>query len=113
MGSRAVVEEVVEVAADGAGGGEAGGDCGAGGAGRVRGEEAQLDLAGHGEVALHALFFFVDALVEAGVGDGDGDLGAEGGEGALMLFGVVVEAGVFEVEHADDAALVKQGDAEF
>jgi hypothetical protein len=26
------------------------------------------------EVALHALLFLVDALVEAGVGDADGDL---------------------------------------
>ena len=37
--------------------------------GGVRGHEAELDLAGHVEVALHALFFFVDALVEAGIGD--------------------------------------------
>ncbi len=78
----------------------------------MRGKEAQLDLAGHVEVALHALLFFVDALVETGVGDGDGDLRGEGGEGALVVFVVVVDAGVFEVDDADDVALVDEGNGE-
>ena len=112
VGCWAVVEEVVEVAADGTGGVEADGDLRVGGVGGGGGHEAELHLAGHVEVALHALFFFVDALVETGVDDGDGDLGGEGGEGAEVVFVVVVDAGVFEVDDADDAALVDEGDGE-
>ena len=108
----AVVEEVVHVSADGAGGGELGGDLGAledGGRGR---HEAELDLAGHLEVALHALFFLVNALVEAGVGDADGYLSGEGAEGLLVVLVEVVDAGVLEVEDADDLAFVDEGDGE-
>ena len=76
-----VVEVVEDVASDGAGGDELGGDFGALELGRARGHEAELDLAGHLEVALHALLFFVDALVEAGVGDADGDLRGRGWRG--------------------------------
>src|ERR1700750_2659460 len=94
----AVVEVVKDIASDGAGGDELGGNFGALKLGRAGGHEAELDLAGHLQVALHALFFFVDALVEARVGDADGDLGGEGGEGALVVVVVVVDAGVFEVE---------------
>ncbi len=52
------------------------------GCGGDAGQQAQLHLARHVEVALQALLFFVDALVEPRVGDGDGDLRGEGGEGA-------------------------------
>ena len=104
----AVVEEVVDVAADGAGGGEFGGDLGALEDGRAGRHEAELDLSGHLEVALHALLFFVDALVEAGVGDADCHLRGEGGDGLLVVFVVVVEAGVFEIEDADDFAFVDE-----
>ena len=54
----------------------------------------------------------MDALVEAGVGDADGDLRGEGGEGALVVFVVVVDAGVFEVEDADDLSFVDKRDGE-
>jgi hypothetical protein len=108
----AVVEEVIDVAADGAGGVEADGDLGVGGGGGIGRHEAELDLARHFQVALHALFFLVNALVEARVGDGDGDLRGEGGEGAEMVFVVVVDAGVFEVDDADDAAFIDEGDGE-
>ncbi len=54
----------------------------------------------------------MDALVEAGVGDGDGDLRGEGGEGALVVVVVVVDAGVLEVDDADDVALVDERDGE-
>ena len=54
----------------------------------------------------------MDAAVEAGVGDADGDLRGEGGEGALVVFVVVVDAGVLEVEDADDLALVDEGNGE-
>src|SRR4030088_3311023 len=104
-----VVEVVVDIASDGAGGDALGGDFGALELRRTRGHEAELDLAGHLEVALHALLFFVDALVEARVGDADGDLGAEGGEGALVVVVVVVDASVLEVEDADDLAFVDEG----
>ena len=70
----------------------------------MRRQEAQLHRAGHVEVALHALLFVVDALVEACVGDGDGDLRGEGGEGLEVVFVVVVDAGVFQVDDANDLA---------
>ena len=54
----------------------------------------------------------MDALVEAGVGDGDGDLRGEGGEGALVILVVVVDAGVLEIDDADDIALVDEGHGE-
>jgi len=108
----AVVEEVVDVAADGAGGKEAGGDLGVGRLGWGGWKKSQLDLARHFEVALHALFLFVNALVEAGVGDGDGDLRGEGGEGALVVVVEVADAGVLEVDDADDVALVDEGDGQ-
>src|SRR5258706_7676269 len=72
-----VVEVVEDIASDGAGGDELRGDLSALELRRARGHEAELTLAGHLEVALYALLFFVDALVEAGVGDADGDLRAE------------------------------------
>src|SRR5260370_40325272 len=72
-----VVEVVVDVASDGTGGDELGGDLGALELGRTGGHEAELDLPGHLEVALHALFFPVDALVEARVGESDGGRRAE------------------------------------
>src|SRR3979490_2777255 len=73
-----VVEVVVDIASDGTGGDELGGYFGALEFRRTGGHEAELHLAGHLEVALHALLFFMDALIEAGVGDADGDLRAEG-----------------------------------
>ncbi len=54
----------------------------------------------------------MNALVEAGVGDADGDLRAERGERALVIFVVVVDAGVFEVEDADDFAFVDERDGQ-
>jgi hypothetical protein len=55
-----------------------------------------------------ALLLLGDALVEARVLDGDGDLRGERGDGALVVFVEVVGAGVFDIEHADDLALVDQ-----
>ena len=109
----AVVEVVVDVAADGAGGNEGGGDLGAFEYRRPGWHETELNFAGHLEVALHALLFFVNALVEAGVGDADGDLCGQRGEGALVILVVVVDASVFEIEDADDLALVDERDSEF
>ena len=69
-----VVEVVVNIASNGAGGDELGGYLSALELRRAGGHETELDLPGHLEVALHALLFFVDALIEARVGDADGDL---------------------------------------
>ena len=104
----AVLEEVVEVAADGAGGKEAHGHLGVGVLRRRGRQQAQLHLAGHGNVFLELPLLALDGLVEAGVLDGDGDLRGEGGEHALVLFVEVAGAGVFQVEDADDAALVEE-----
>ena len=111
--SGSVVEKVEDVASDGAGGDEFGGDLGVFELRRARRHEAELNLTRHVEVALHALLFLVDALVEAGVGDADGDLRGESGEGSLVVLVVVVDASVLEVEDADDFALVDEGDGEF
>ena len=54
----------------------------------------------------------MDALVEPRVRDGDRDLCGERGEGALVVFGVVVDARVFEIEDADDLALVDERNGE-
>src|ERR1700722_17827813 len=74
----AEVEVVVDVAPDGAGGDKFGCDLGALELRRARGHETELDLTCHLEVALHALLFLVNTLVETGVGDTDGDLRGEG-----------------------------------
>ncbi len=74
------------------------------------GQQAQLHLARHGDIALQLCLLAADGLVEAGVFNADGDLGGEGGQYALMLFMEEAGAGVFEVQNADDAALVKERD---
>ena len=104
----AVVDEVVEVAADGACGQKANGHFGVGMGGCGGRQQAELDLAGHGDIALQLALLAADGLVEAGIFDGDGDLGGEGGEDAHLLFMEEGGAGVFQVENADDAALVKE-----
>ncbi len=109
----AIVEVVVDVASYGAGGDKFGGNLDTLEFGWTRGHETELDLASHLEVALHALFLFVDSLVEAGVGDADGDLRGERGQRSLMVLVVVVDAGVFEIEDADDLAFVDEGDGKF
>ena len=55
----------------------------------------------------------MNALVEPGVRDGDGDLCRERGERALVIVVVVVDARVFEVEYADYLALIDERDGEF
>ena len=47
-------------------------------------------------------------LVETRVLDGDGDLRGHRGEHALVLFVEEAGAGVFQIEHADDAALIEE-----
>ena len=79
-------------------------------AGRGGRQQAELDLAGHGDVALQLALLAADGLVEAGVLNGDGDLRGEGGEHALVVLIEEVGAGVFQVENADDAAFVKERD---
>jgi hypothetical protein len=63
----------------------------------MRGHEAKLNLTGHVEVALHTLFLFVDPLIASGVGDADGNLRCQGGEGSLVVLVVIVEASMFQV----------------
>ncbi len=54
----------------------------------------------------------MDALVEARVRDGDGDLRGQRGESALVVLVVVVDASVLEVDHADDLAFVDERDGQ-
>ena len=104
----AVVEKVVEVAADGAGGQKTDGHVGVGMRGRVGRQQAELHLARHGDVAFQLALLAADGLVEARVLDGDGDLRGQRGQHALVLFIEEAGARVFQVEHADDAALVEE-----
>ena len=46
--------------------------------GRVGRQQAELHLAGHGDVALELALLAADGLVEAGVFNGDGDLRRRG-----------------------------------
>src|SRR3984885_13801595 len=103
-----VVEVIVDVASDRACGNELSGDLSALKLRGARGHQTELDLTGHLEIALHALLFFMDTLVEAGIGDADGDLRAESRQSALVVFVVVVDAGVFKIEDANDFAFVDQ-----
>src|ERR1700723_2096775 len=68
----AVVEVVVDVASNGSGGDELGCNLCAFELRRARGHEPELDLAGHLKIALHALLFLVNTLIETGVGDAEG-----------------------------------------
>ena len=68
-----------------------------------------MDLARHGEILLHPLFLKGHSLVEPRILDGYGDLRGQRDERALMVFIEVVDPGMFEVEHADDGALVNSG----
>ena len=80
--------------------------CGcAGGVGR---QQPQLHLARHGDVALQLPLLAAHRLVEPRILDGDGDLRGQRGQHALVLFVEEAGARVFQVEHADDAALVEQ-----
>src|SRR6202012_4550588 len=101
-GAGAVVEVVVDVASNGTGSNKMCGDLSALKLRRARGHESGLDLTRHLKDPLHALFFLVNALVEASVRDADGDLRGKSGESALVVLVVVVDARVFEVEDADD-----------
>ena len=108
-----VFEEVVEVAADGAGGQKADREFGVLVHGRRGRQQAKLDFAGHGDVALELLLLALDGLVEARVFDGDGDLRGHGGEGADVIFVEEGGARVLEIEDADDALLVEERNDEF
>jgi hypothetical protein len=48
--------------------------------GHCRGQQAQLDLAGHGEIALQLLLMPHDLLIEPRVFNGDGDLRGQRGQ---------------------------------
>ena len=109
----AVIEKVVQISADRARGDKACGDLGPRGLGRLRWQEAQLHLASHVEIALKTLLLLMNALVQARICDGDGNLRSEGRQCALVVFVVVVEPRMFQIDHADNLALVDQGNGEF
>ena len=104
----AVVDEVVKVAANGAGGKKANRHFSVGVRGRGRRQQAKLNLASHGDVALELRLLAADSLVEAGIFNGDGNLCGHRGQRAHVPIVKEPGAGVFQVEHADDAAFIKQ-----
>ena len=78
--------------------------------GRSGRKQAELDLAGHGDVAFELRLLAAHGLVEACVFNRNGNLGGEGGEGAHLILMEEAGAGVLQVKNADDAALVKERD---
>jgi len=108
-----VVDEVVDVAADGARGQKRRSNLRVSRLRRRAGQQPELDFTRHCEVPLQPLLLLVDALVEAGIGDGDCNLGGQCGQRGLMVLVVVVHAGVFEVDDADDLAFVDQRHGQF
>ena len=77
--------------------------------GRGGRQQPQLHLASHGDVALQLPLLALDGLVEAGILDGYGHLRGHGGEDALVFLVEEGGAGVFQVEHANDAAFIEEG----
>ena len=62
------------------------------------GKQAELQLVGQGQVAFQTLLLPRNLFVEPGILDGDGDLGGQGGQRALVIFGEVAAAGVLKIE---------------
>ena len=71
----AVVDEVVEVSADGAGREETDRHLGVGVRRRGGRQQSELNLAGHGDIALQLPLLAADGLIETGVFDRDSHLG--------------------------------------
>ncbi len=80
--------------------------------GRLGREQAKLHFASHGDIFLKLALLAVNGLIETRILDGDGDLRGQRGQHALVLFIEEVGTSVFEIEHADDAALVEERDDE-
>jgi hypothetical protein len=72
------------------------------------GEKLALNFARGGEVGVKAALGFAGVFVEAGIFQGNGDVGTQGDEHALVLGGEGVGVGAFQVEHADQAILEDQ-----
>ena len=102
------VQKVVEVSADRPRGKKPGGEGGVARPGHSWRQKPQLDLARHREILLHPLFLKRHPLVEPRILDGDGDLRGQRDQRALVVFVEVIDPGMFEVEHADDRALVNE-----
>ena len=102
------MHKVVKVAADGARGQETHRHVGVGPGRRHGRQQAQLDFAGHRDVALQLRLLRAHRLIELRILDGDGHLRGQRGQHTLMLFIEEARAGVFQVEHADDAPLVEE-----
>ena len=99
----AVGEKVVDVAAQLAGRFVGEGDVQPRHARRGVGQQAFLNLARGGQVALQALLVPAHGFVEPGVFESDGDVGSQGGEHLLVLLGEGVVLGAFQVQHAHQA----------
>ncbi len=106
--SRTIVQKVVQVAADRARRPKAARDLGIRRRRRHRRQQPQLHLPCHLQIALHPLLFLVDALVQIGIRNRDGDLRGQRGQRALVILVVVVHPRVFQVDDADHLALIDQ-----
>src|SRR5208283_760757 len=109
---RAVAQEFVEVAANFACREVTSGNVKAVIAGGHGTKQRALDALGGLEVALEAGFVFGNLLVEACVFQRDGEIRGEDGKGLNVFLGKVVELRTFQIEDADDFALVQHGNRE-
>src|SRR5207302_826155 len=60
------------------------------------GEQANLQLASQGEVALQSSFLPGNLFIELGIFNGDGHLGGEGSDRALVIFGEKTASGMLK-----------------
>src|SRR6516162_4955915 len=107
------MEEFVEIATNFAGREVTGGNVEAIVAGGHGPKQSALNALGSLKIALRASFVFGNLLVEAGIFEGNGEIGGEDGKRLNVLLGEIVELRALEVEHADDLALMQHGNREF
>ena len=65
------------------------------------------------QLALHAGFVARNLFVEARIFERHSQLRGQDGERLHMVLGEIVQLRAFEIEHADDAALVNHGNGQF
>src|SRR6266404_8598780 len=107
------MDEVVQVAANRAGRNKLRADFKIWNLGTRMRQQAKLQFMRQCKIALQALLLFSNLLVQTRVLDRNRDLGCERCEGALVIFGEVSAARVFEIEHADYFFLVDERHREF
>src|SRR5258708_4457997 len=107
---RPVAEKIIHIAADGVRGVESGRDLRAWHTRTTGRQKMMLYFARHRQITLHALLFFGQAFIEAGIFNRGGDLGAERADDADVVLGEVSAACMLQVQHTDHFILVDERD---